>query len=227
MKRYYLFSTVLMLTMWSIGQVQADLIDFEGIVQPEGSSVPVIEGVIFNASVAVQGSPEFAFGVVGGVADTGYSAPFSNSGNIFITNPGGYASDEMVKQILIDFPIAVSELSFLVADIDSLQDVMIEQLTAKVFDTFGNELDTIVYTAPEGNPRGGDGEVVLIDFGTLSGITQLQITNESIFNPLDSNTIGWGVDNLSFTPVPIPGAFILGILGLGTASIKLRRKKEV
>ena len=200
------------------------LIDFEGLGLSEGTSVPEMAGVMFEAAVAVQGAPEYAFGVGGSIYDTGNAPPFSNSENIFITNQGGFASPEADKHINIDFPYPVSNLSFLVADIDSLAGEVTEQLTATVFDADGLQLDMQVHTAPDPTPRGGDGEVVLISFGTLGGIRRLELVNDPIYNQLGTNRIGWGVDNLSFTPIPAPTPIVLGTLGAGLVGWLRRRK---
>jgi len=39
----------------------------------------------------------------------------------------------------------------------------------------------------------------------------------------DSSNGAIGIDNLEVTPVPVPGAILLGILGLGAAGFKLRK----
>ncbi|MCP4455669.1 MAG: hypothetical protein GY809_29770 [Planctomycetes bacterium] len=45
-----------------------------------------------------------------------------------------------------------------------------------------------------------------------------------VFSSDDNLTTRW--DNISYSPVPVPGAVVLGFLGLGTAATKLRRRRN-
>ena len=178
----------------------ADLITFESLGLVETDSVPNIAGVIFVADVAIQGSPVFAFGTTEGGPgdDTGNSPPFCNEGNIFITNPGGFASNDAIKTIEIIFPKPMSNVSFLVADIDSLANVIVERVVAEAYDANNHLLATVIHVAPTGGGSPGDGDVVPIDFGDVSGIVRLKVENDPPFNPTGATNIGWGIDDVRF-----------------------------
>lgn len=66
---------------------------------------------------------------------------------------------------------------------------------------------------------GGDGLATLVEF-TSYGITSITV---DVWPKTTNNLTGWALDNLEYTVVPVPGAVLLGILGLGAAGIKLRK----
>jgi len=90
---------------------------------------------------------------------------------------------------------------------------------------FAGLLSNVGYTDPvAGN---FDGHVGAIDFAVggspppwAGSIIQLTVTSAPWFTAGDFNVDGGGVQA---TIVPVPGAILLGILGLGAAGIKLRK----
>jgi hypothetical protein len=145
----------------------------------------------------VHGGPAYAFGTNTGLLDSTSGPPFGNPGNIFITNPGGLASPDLVKVVEVLFPQSVTSLRFLVADIDSAPGLIIEHVLAEAFDSNGRLLATRSFTAPTTGDL-GDGNVILFDFGGVRDIRRLRIANAPLFNPGNRPEIGWGVDDLSF-----------------------------
>ena len=103
-------------------------IDFQNLTVGEGDPVPVIEGVAFEAEVAIQGGEQrFAFRSPAG-HDTGVSPPFSNPGNVFITSRGGIDSPERFATIRVRFPYPVANLSFLICDLDAVSARRVDRL---------------------------------------------------------------------------------------------------
>lgn len=189
----FLFGTA-MFTGPVVAQVT---IDFEGLGLAEGTPVPTIDGVSFEAASVIQGGDKFAFGSSVG-NDTGIDTPFSNSGNVFITNLGGFRTPETVKTLRARFSDPVRNLSFRVCDIDAGDPAEnLERLTATVLDDDGSVLATIILTAPTTGAK-GNGEVRSIDFGAVQGISELLIEVDDAANPSFTN-IGFGLDDLSFT----------------------------
>ena len=188
---------IVLVATLSAGHSAAEAIDFENLGLAEGDPVPTIDGVSFEASIVLQGGSRFAFGGAGN--DTGTSAPFSASGNVFITSLGGFATPETVKTLRAWFPRPVRDLQFYVCDIDAGDPSLNrERLAATVLDDQGTVLATITLTAPTAGAR-GNGEVTLIDFGVVSGIRELLIEVDDIANSAQTS-IGFGLDDLSFLP---------------------------
>jgi hypothetical protein len=225
--KYYQIVLALLLSIASSGTAFAALVNFEGLGLNSGDAVPSIGIASFTASAAVQGDM-YAFVSYAG-NDTAYSPPFSNAGNTFITNPGGYSSTT-TKTIEIFFSLPVYGLSFYAADIDSGGDPYVEQLTATVFDSANNQLKQIIYQPPSHLNGTGDGNVIRSDFAETSGITRVTISLSSI-GSTSLYGIGFGVDNLEFQiapqPVPLPPSSLLfgtGLIGcFGYIRWKLKR----
>ncbi len=186
------------------------LIDFESTGLSEGDTITTeIPGLTFtNSIIAEEGSPGYAFGnQLTGERDTALAGePF---GGLFITDPlvgGDYTIPGIIE---ISFDIPVFDLSFRVADLDGPPSWPAEVFTGKAFDVTGTLLQTITITA--GHPGTGDGIATLVQFDA-SDISHLTLTVDQ-----ETDSAGWGVDNLSYTPVPIPGALLLfssGLIGL-------------
>jgi hypothetical protein len=210
MRKYY-FIISFVFTLWSVCQVQADLIDFEGTGLSEGASLTTqIPGLTFvNTIIAEEGSPTFAFStddtIVGG-------APFDG---FFITDSPVGGDVGVSQTIAISFDVPVFDVSCSIADLDVWVGDLSEVLTAKAYDSDNTLLQSITITA--GDPGTGDEIATLVEFsiGNVSRLT-LNVDNSV-------GRAGWGVDNLSFTPVPVPSAVFLGILGLSAVGVKLRK----
>ncbi|MEM7145027.1 MAG: PEP-CTERM sorting domain-containing protein [Verrucomicrobiota bacterium] len=196
------------------------VLTFEGLGLSEGAPVPTIDGVSFSADVARQGNPLFAFGTSSG-SDLGVGGPFNAVGNTFITNPGGLNALNTVKIVELTFSTPVTDLSLLVADIDS-NSIITERVIAEAFGPSGGLLQSISHNAPT-TGNNGDGVPVLIDFGSLGNISSLRVRNDPIFNPTNNTFNGWGIDNVSFNPVPEPGSLLL--LGCGCILAVSRRSR--
>ena len=113
------------------------------------------------------------------------------------------------------FDIPVFDVSCSVADLDVWKSGSKEVLTAEVFDSTDTLLESITITA--GDTGTGDQIATLVEFST-GNVSRLALLAAN-----SQGHAGWGVDNLSFTPVP--GAAILGMIGLSVAGYRLRRRK--
>lgn len=169
----------------------AVLIDFEGLGLDVGSPVPSIGIASFIAKVAKQGGGAAFIAEVG--YGTGDSGSFSIKGNTFIFT-GREESNGSVKVVEISFLSPVTALQVDVCDIDSNGGSTIERLTATAYNSTNTFLGSIVHVAPI-VPDYGDGDVVNINFGALSGITELIIKVDNVGSVPEATGYGWGLDN--------------------------------
>ena len=211
----------------SVGQVQAALVTerFESTGLGEGDALTThIGGLTFeNAILAEIDTEAYAFNWAAVGPDRGNSAPFDGTdGRFFITDSWGPdASDPLAfaydtGPVVIKFADPVYNLSFFIADINGPSVDEREIMTARVYSAAmgGTLLETLVL---EGGGRATDGAVDYVGF-TTSGIKRLEIDVNTLHS---SGVLGFGVDNLSYSPVPEPSTLIiwslLGALGLSVA----------
>jgi hypothetical protein len=219
--RFHFTYSVVLLAI--VAKAQGSVLTFEGLGLNEGDPIPAISGITFTASAAIQGAPQYAFNAPVG-ADTGNSTPFNSTENTFITNPGGFDTASTVKEIDIQFPAAVAGVSFLAADIDSSPDGQaVERLTAEVFDATNNSLGTLTLTAPTTGSF-GEGDVSLLDFGSVSGIRSLVIKVDNVGTLSGVTDLGFGVDNINYE-IPEPRDAGIALL-IGFAFIHLARTRH-
>jgi len=174
-----------------------------------------ISGLDFGgtAIIAQVGAPTVAFStnVYPSREDQGYGPFYSG---FFITDtfgPNGWSDPG--GPIVIDFHRPLTELSFYAGDID---DTPPSIMTARIFDSGLHLLDTFQIIG------GADGGAILVEFSKM-GIRRLtlEVAKEG------GAGIGWGIDNISYNPVPEPATMLLlgsGLAGLAGLRRKLRKR---
>ena len=192
------------------GVSNGDLIDFEG--GTEGLSVGTIDIVTFNDAIFAEvDDPRYAFGSAGG-DDFPQPDETTEFGSVFITDLVGdhptnpaYDSVYDTGPITMSFSQPVFNVSFQLLDIEDATEA------------FEAEADNgEIHTTGTG---GGDGLAALVEFTSI-GITSITV---DVWPTTGNGLTGWALDNLEYTVVPVPGAFLLGIFGLGAAGVKLRK----
>ena len=209
MKRKMSILAWLIVTLFT-GVSTADLIDFEG--GTEGALVGTIDIVTFSDAIFAEvDDPRYAFGSAGG-DDFPLPPGTTEFGSVFITDLVGvhpsnpsYDSVYDTGPITMAFSKPVFDVSFQLLDIEG------------VYEAFSASADTgETQTTGTG---GGDGLATLVEFTSI-GITSITI---DVWPITSSELTGWALDNLEYTVVPVPGAVLLGMLGLSVAGLKLRR----
>lgn len=132
-------------------------------------------------------------------------------GNVFLT--GDFDDD---TNMTMSFATNLTGISFDIADIDGS----------------GGDLETFVFTAMLGGsvvdtvtktgPGAVDGEVVEISFADML-FDSVSIVGTT---PNGTRNIGWGIDNIETTPVPLPAAGLMLVTALGGMAAMRRRKKS-
>ena len=189
-------------------QVKADTvtINFDDLILPPPSEELLITnqyqdlGVLFSGEGSFSGLvyPEGHYGV----ANFGNSSP-----NIMDMGLRGEATLATFVIPGTVTPTVATNVSVLTGDghIDE------ETFTVESFDINGNTLFSQTYTTTmSGQLIQFSGEVASIRFVVVPG-----------------SYSGACLDDLSFTVIPVPGAVLLGSIGLASASWKLRRRKEL
>ena len=178
-------------------------VTFHGIENPW---VPLLTGV-FPAPATVSGLAMTGEGASiwdpGGQTFPGESPP-----NFAVGDGPGLPGD---AGILMTFETLVSSLTVTgldKADGDGWLDD--EYMTLTAYDASGDQMGQSLFTAPyaEGAVRG------TISFGAMKYVA---------FNYTNTDYGFYGIDDLDFTVIPVPGALLLGMLGLSVAGIKLRK----
>ena len=197
----------------------ADLIDFESLGTSNGeffqfssintasNSVTFSSGLESALRIAEVGAPRAAFGAAAG-GDT--VSDLTNVGSFFAGDLGGTGSFD--DDFFMVFSNGIIDLSLDFYDFDP------GGLSTAVFTIYAdaamaNPLDSQTVTSADA----GDGSV----FGfSLTAPTGQAILAASIVTGAGEN--GSGIDNISFTAIPEPGALILYPLGIFVA-VKRRR----
>lgn len=203
------------------GGAHANVVDFEDkaplLTDPENVGTSYSNGGITfdslddNDLFLVQtGTPTNAF------VPNDDPSPGGAFGEVFLT--GDFIANSAMG---LTFDKDLNSISFDIADIDGSDD------QAEIF-TFeflfnGSSLSTTVVTA--GDPNTGDGVITPISFGGQR-FDEVLITNRTVGDPTGANrpNIGWGIDNINASPVPVPAGVVLLVSGLGGLAFMRRRK---
>lgn len=141
-------------------------------------------------------------------------------GNFFLT--GDFIED---TNLTLMFATDIVGLSFDIADIDgggpnNLQNVEMFTFIASLNDV---PVETIMVDALDDNA--GNAVITKIAFGDDIRLDKLSITGITTKEEGNKRNIGWGIDNIHATEVPLPAAgwLLIGAFG-GLAAMKRRRK---
>ena len=129
--------------------------------------------------------------------------------NILNSSYGGGGEDE----ILMEFDVLVTSLSFDIGHPGGFSG----DGWLRVFDESNSLVDDIRVAL--------DSDTLLNQVISYSGIGIKSARYAQVLT--GSTSLGSGaevIDNVAFTPVPVPGAFLLGMIGLSIAGVKLRKR---
>lgn len=187
-------------------------IDFESVPLTEGDLVTnELPGLVFSGAVlATPGTPRIAFGTALGSDMANPGEDFTGNFITDVPRPGSGDPAFTPGVIWIDFLTPVSGLSFRIADIDT--QIAMEQADITAFDNSGLELESQLIVP--GDPGTGDGVATLVAFSS-SSVSRVSV------DTTQSSAIGWGIDNIRYTPVPEPVCDFTGDLLCTVADIDL------
>lgn len=142
--------------------------------------------------------------------------PADNSfGNFFLT--GDFDND---TDLTLSFATAVKGLTFDIADIDGSGETVTSstEFFSFIASLNGSVVQEIFVDATQVS---GDAQVVEIAFGADTQIDALEIVGVTKGG---TRNIGWGIDNIHASPVPLPAAgwLLIGAFG-GLAAMKRRK----
>ena len=183
-----------------------------------GHLIDQLSGLTFTgAYIAEEGGSPYAFW-----SNSPPDPPHdkAHSGQYTVTDKKGDSGP-----ITVSFATPVYDLSFYAMDIDTFggkDDI----LTAQVFDSSHTLLNTITITYGQAGYDTGDCVATFVDFTSINNISSLEMRVET-GNSFSGNYSGWALDDLSYTPVPVPGAiWLLGSGLIGLAAFGGRRGKS-
>lgn len=194
----------------------------EGAAGGEGGSVGKIGIADFGTSAifAKKDTSTYAFQGSGGVVDRATNATggvdVSTFGSWLITDPvdtsqtvGSLEFFTPPGTITVDFDIPVTDVSFWVFDVNQADK---ETMTAKIFD--GAIQQAQISFSENDRADAGDKWATLVEFNNSDPIDRLTIAVTHDDNP-GSGIVGWGVDNMTFAPIPEPASLIVWSLLIG------------
>jgi len=207
----------LLLALIALAEAGTITQDFDDITTTEGYHLTTISGppgptlTFTGAYIAKEGSPPYAF-----YAKSPYVHDEAHSGLYTVTD-----NKDTPSEITVSFSTPVYDLSFYAMDIDyDPWSSSNEILTATAYNASDVALQTI--TKQYGDPNTGDGVATPVTF-SVSGISSLEMWVKVAGG--DHHYGGWALDDLSYTPVPVPGA--LWLLGSGIIGLVAFRKRKM
>lgn len=183
---------------------------FSGNVTPVGDPY-TIGGVTFtrgeDQNVVKTGAPEDGFVPSDTITDGLF-------GTFFLT-------DDFVSNTNVDLSLtfdapAVTDLKFYIGDIDGSGDQ--EETFTATANLLGGGVSSLSFSASAA--EAGDSIATLFDFGNAY-IVSVDIAGST---PGNFRNIGWGIDNISATPVPLPAAAWMLLASIGGLAAVARRK---
>ncbi len=218
MRTFFVAFAVLLLA----APVFAGTIDFESTGVAVGAPLPTIDIVSFDGAILgdyLGGASEGFISNAAGTFDALYS--YAGVGEYFLADALGGANGTdfgVPVTVTATFSRPVTNVNMWISDVNQN---FLEWVTVVISDG-GGFTDTITLT--EASPGGGDGNNAFLDFGNTTPITSMVITSGA---HTSRNRAGWGLDNLSYSVVPLPTAAWagLGLLGLLAGSRRLRRSR--
>lgn len=195
-------------------------IDFEAFTYPDLLGPVSIGGNVVTFSV---GTPGASPGIIAEVGDprTAFvpndSPAGANAGLMFLTDED--SGPYLGLDYFIEFDRPVSSLSL------DLYDYRVDggpapgdTATLTVYsDLFTTAVGSDVFVIPIPNPVNGNVEFLSV----VAGVGESFRSASLIF---DGPDVGTGIDNVSFTTIPAPGALALGSIGIGVVGWLRRRR---
>ncbi|WP_165354765.1 VPLPA-CTERM sorting domain-containing protein [Tropicimonas sp. IMCC6043] len=139
-------------------------------------------------------------------------------GRIFLTSD--FKDDNMTSNVLMSFGSAVTSTMFDIVDIDGLTNT--NNAEVFTFDFLLNGASVFTKVVTSGDAGTGDAVVTTISYSSL--FDAVEISNGTVGT--STRNIGWGLDNIMTTPVPLPaGVWLMGtaLAGFGVASRRRRK----
>jgi hypothetical protein len=144
--------------------------------------------------------------------------PVGTFGDVFLT--GDFVDNSSLS---MSFASALSAVSFDIADIDGGGNQA--EVFTFTFKNAGLTVGTVVRQAGVAPTTPGDGAVTTVSFSGL--FDTVDIFNATVGQPQtgSNRNIGWGLDNIVATPVPLPAGGLLILTALGGLAVARSRKK--
>jgi len=207
MKRYLHVALLVVLISLS-NTALADFINFDdGVEEDPVGSFYSVRGVNFVNAKWIDGFPEEY------VADGDATPPFTIRD---ISNEGYNSSSD---PIVITFDTPQAYVSILGVDVGKAG-VRMDAYDSIVGGDLITSVEQTGSTVAGYIPLGGG---LFSHEERLLEITAPNIMRVELYRPFPDVVDGVHYDNLTFVPVPVPGAVLLGMLGLGVAGMKLRK----
>lgn len=197
----FIVLSTLLYAATSLSSAFSATIDFEDLTDPEGTEITSLSGVSFtNLFLNIPGGPP-----------NGFQAPAGND-NATTGNSLSLNSFRDTGSIMFTSPVINVSLNVLDLELDRGNN---ERVLFEAFDSANSKLGSVLANE-DGSAR--NGSIIFVDFSGVSSISRIDFTRITGSNDLSIS--GYAIDDISFTPVPIPPAILLfgsalaGLIGI-------------